>query len=302
MRANWFGLAGERVYRLFGRIGSSEIISGIPGSPTEQYGVPYSLTEEFVAVYRMHPLVPDDYSLRSGANDQELMQATLRDLAGANALDVAQKVGVGGPAVLVRYPAPRAGDAAQLPEVPAGVRPPGWQPAGHRRDGHPAVPRAGRAALQRVPQAAAPRPGPGLRRSHRQSAMGPGDRADLPREHRGRRPDRGGARGAPADRVRLQRHRVPHLHPDGVAAPEQRPVLHHRLHPGGLYPGRDGLDQRQQHGDGAAAALPAAASRDRCAAERFRALGPRGAGVHPARPEASAGPAPATRPPWSARP
>jgi hypothetical protein len=43
----------------------------------------------------MHPLVPDDYSLRSSANDQELMQATLRDLAGANALDVAQKVGVG---------------------------------------------------------------------------------------------------------------------------------------------------------------------------------------------------------------
>ena len=94
MRANWFGLVGERVYRLFGRISSGEIISGIPGSQTEQYGVPYSITEEFVAVYRMHPLVPDDYSLRSSANDQELMQATLRDLAGANALDVAQKLGV----------------------------------------------------------------------------------------------------------------------------------------------------------------------------------------------------------------
>jgi hypothetical protein len=94
MRANWFGLAGERVHRLLGRVSGSEIISGIPGSQTEQYGVPYSLTEEFVAVYRMHPLVPDDYSLRSSANDQEVMQATLRDLAGAAALDVAQKVGV----------------------------------------------------------------------------------------------------------------------------------------------------------------------------------------------------------------
>src|SRR5436190_1058706 len=31
--------------------------------------------------------------------------------------------------------------------------------------------------------------------------MGPGDRADLPREHRGRRHDGGGARGAPAGRV-----------------------------------------------------------------------------------------------------
>ena len=29
------------------------------------YGVPYSLTEEFVAVYRMHPLIPDDWSFRA---------------------------------------------------------------------------------------------------------------------------------------------------------------------------------------------------------------------------------------------
>ena len=94
MRANWFGLAGERVHKLFGRLSGSEVVSGIPGSQTEYYGVPFSLTEEFVAVYRMHPLVPDDYSLRSSATDQETMQATLRDLTGANALDVAQKIGV----------------------------------------------------------------------------------------------------------------------------------------------------------------------------------------------------------------
>ena len=94
MRANWWGLAGERVNRMFGRISKSEVISGIPGSPTEQYGVPYSLTEEFVAVYRMHPLVPDDYALRSSADDRTLMQATLRDLAGPGAVTVAQKVGM----------------------------------------------------------------------------------------------------------------------------------------------------------------------------------------------------------------
>jgi hypothetical protein len=94
MRANWWGLAGERVNRVFGRISKSEVISGIPGSPAEQYGVPYSLTEEFVAVYRMHPLVPDDYALRSSADDRTLMQATLRDLAGPGAVTVAQKVGM----------------------------------------------------------------------------------------------------------------------------------------------------------------------------------------------------------------
>jgi heme peroxidase len=94
MRVNWWGLAGERVNRAFGRISKSEVISGIPGSATQQYGVPYSLTEEFVAVYRMHPLVPDDYALRSSADDRELMQATLRDLAGSGAVTVAQKFGI----------------------------------------------------------------------------------------------------------------------------------------------------------------------------------------------------------------
>ncbi len=92
MRANWWGLAGERVHRMFGRVSASEIISGIPGSATEHFGVPYSLTEEFVAVYRMHPLVPDDYALRSSADDRQLMHATLRDMAGAGAVTVAQKV------------------------------------------------------------------------------------------------------------------------------------------------------------------------------------------------------------------
>jgi hypothetical protein len=53
LRANWFGLAEERVRKLFGRISSSEVVSGIPGSETAHFGVPYSLTEEFVAVYRM---------------------------------------------------------------------------------------------------------------------------------------------------------------------------------------------------------------------------------------------------------
>jgi hypothetical protein len=65
MHANWYGLAGERVRRKFGRLGRSDILSGIPGSPTDHHGAPYSLTEEFVSVYRMHPLIPDDYEFRS---------------------------------------------------------------------------------------------------------------------------------------------------------------------------------------------------------------------------------------------
>ena len=65
MRANWWGLEGERLDRRFGRLSSNEVLRGIPGSPTDHHGVPYALTEEFVAVYRMHPLIPDEYSFRS---------------------------------------------------------------------------------------------------------------------------------------------------------------------------------------------------------------------------------------------
>src|SRR5579871_4588863 len=58
MGANWWGLAGENLTKLVGRISkTNEIISGIPGSGADQDGVPYSLTEEFVSVYRMHSLI-----------------------------------------------------------------------------------------------------------------------------------------------------------------------------------------------------------------------------------------------------
>ena len=69
MRANWWGLLGERLHRLVGRIGSNEEISGIPGSPADQHGAPYQLTEEFVSVYRLHPLLPDELELHSLADN-----------------------------------------------------------------------------------------------------------------------------------------------------------------------------------------------------------------------------------------
>ena len=69
LRTNWWGLEGERLDKLIGRRTSNEVIRGIPGSPTALHGVPYPLTEEFVAVYRMHPLIPDDFSFRSLADD-----------------------------------------------------------------------------------------------------------------------------------------------------------------------------------------------------------------------------------------
>lgn len=69
MRANWWGLAEERFHRLFGRISRNEVISGIPGSAHDHHGAPYQLTEEFAAVYRLHPLLPDMLTVRSADDD-----------------------------------------------------------------------------------------------------------------------------------------------------------------------------------------------------------------------------------------
>jgi hypothetical protein len=89
MKINWWGLVGERATRRFGRITSSELVSGIPGSTTNHDGVPYSLTEEFVAVYRMHPLLPDDYTFRSVRDNSVLAELTFPDL---NALRMRQRL------------------------------------------------------------------------------------------------------------------------------------------------------------------------------------------------------------------
>ncbi len=79
MRGNWWGLVGERLHRLFGHLSEWDVAWGIPGSATDHHSAPYAMTEEFVAIYRMHPLMPDDFdffSLQSG----RLLET--RDLAG----------------------------------------------------------------------------------------------------------------------------------------------------------------------------------------------------------------------------
>jgi hypothetical protein len=59
MNANWWGLVGENLTKAIGRVSkTNEAISGIPGSGADQDGVPYSITEEFTSVYRMHSLIP----------------------------------------------------------------------------------------------------------------------------------------------------------------------------------------------------------------------------------------------------
>ncbi|KAM4132745.1 hypothetical protein ACJW30_01G275100 [Castanea mollissima] len=64
MRTNWYGLLGKKFKDTFGHVGGA-ILGGLVGlKKPNNHGVPYSLTEEFVSVYRMHSLLPNYLDLR----------------------------------------------------------------------------------------------------------------------------------------------------------------------------------------------------------------------------------------------
>jgi hypothetical protein len=90
LRTNWYGRF-SRLQNKFPKLADNDIFSGIPGSPTEHHGVPFSLTEEFVTVYRMHPLMPDHFTIRSAKTDEALANAELPELAGRRGLDFLSK-------------------------------------------------------------------------------------------------------------------------------------------------------------------------------------------------------------------
>ena len=82
MRGNWWGLLGETWRNAAGRFGAGEILSGIPGSPHDHHAAPYAMTEEFAAVYRLHSLLPDAFSIRRALDDAPLAALSLTEVAG----------------------------------------------------------------------------------------------------------------------------------------------------------------------------------------------------------------------------
>jgi hypothetical protein len=129
LRANWWGLEGETLHKAFGRLSNSEVISGIPGGDTEDYGVPFALTEEFGAVYRMHPLIPDRFDFRSATDDRPTLGATefdqLTGPAGAQLLrsnrlvDLIYTFGTMNPGVVTLHNFPKHLQAFKRPDTGA---------------------------------------------------------------------------------------------------------------------------------------------------------------------------------------
>ncbi|EMC93180.1 hypothetical protein BAUCODRAFT_230055 [Baudoinia panamericana UAMH 10762] len=87
MNTNWWGLVGEKLTKLLGRLSTDDVVSGIPGSGVDQDGVPYSLTEEFVSVYRMHTLIPDNIAFFNATTGSHERTTPFEDVVFAKARD-----------------------------------------------------------------------------------------------------------------------------------------------------------------------------------------------------------------------
>lgn len=122
--ANWMGLIGHwfgeglarRIARFLPEFFAKEILTGAPLSETDHHGAPFSLTEEFTTVYRLHPLLPDAVEILRHGSGEAMRTYPLPDIAfgkartpmtgGATMDDVIYSFGVAHPgAITIRnYP------------------------------------------------------------------------------------------------------------------------------------------------------------------------------------------------------
>jgi Animal haem peroxidase len=94
MNINWWGILGRDFKKAIGRIGDSETFSGIIGSPTDHHAAPYYLTEEFVSVYRMHPLIPDELEFYSHRDGKLLTKKNFPEVFGKKTRPFVEEVGM----------------------------------------------------------------------------------------------------------------------------------------------------------------------------------------------------------------
>lgn len=94
MRTNWQGPPKSWLDQLGVWLLEANGRQGIPKTLPDHHGAPYSLTEEFVTVYRMHPLIPDDYELVDHRFGRRIDTLDFTALQGASAEPLIRKTGL----------------------------------------------------------------------------------------------------------------------------------------------------------------------------------------------------------------
>ena len=80
--ANWYGAPKDWLTQLAIWLLDAHALKGIPQTLPNHHGVPYSLTEEFASVYRLHPLIPDDYVFYDFETGQPTETRTFEEIQG----------------------------------------------------------------------------------------------------------------------------------------------------------------------------------------------------------------------------
>jgi len=98
LNANWYGLATNSLRSREQRKTLAKInihnpeLGGVVGNPIDKHGAPYSLTEEFVEVYRLHSLLPEALELRRHRHNYPIEQVPLAATRQAGSIALTARV------------------------------------------------------------------------------------------------------------------------------------------------------------------------------------------------------------------
>jgi hypothetical protein len=93
MNANWYGMLPKWAKSRIPRIDALEGIFGVVGGAQEHHAAPYAITEEFASVYRLHPLIPDDWEMRSHKSGALVAEEEFTDIQGRTTREVIDRYG-----------------------------------------------------------------------------------------------------------------------------------------------------------------------------------------------------------------
>lgn len=105
MWADWYGFIGKRaklwlMRRIYPRfptlkrwlpVLNHEWVVGVPSTPVEHFTGPFAMPEEFVEVYRLHNLLPDEYAISSIKDRKNLATLSLTELQGKYTRAITEK-------------------------------------------------------------------------------------------------------------------------------------------------------------------------------------------------------------------
>ena len=118
LKSNWSGPpANDWLMRLGVWLVDAHAATGIPKTRPDHHGAPYCLTEDFATVYRLHPLLPDDYVYYDSHTGKKLGERTFLDIQGAKADDELRSSPAAQSSLLFRHRPPRRDHAAQQPAL-----------------------------------------------------------------------------------------------------------------------------------------------------------------------------------------